>query len=49
METKFELKNVEITDNTEDSKEFSLKFSDGEENKTITLAGSGNLKEAVKL
>ena len=49
METNFELKNVTKKTTPEANSEYTLSFFTGEENKTITLQGTGELKEAVKI
>ena len=48
METNFKLKNVTSNSDNEGNK-FILDFSDGKELKSVTLQGSGKIKETVNV
>ena len=49
MENKFELKDVTMEHNEDNSHRYTLSFSDGEKQEFITLSGNGKLKETVKV
>ena len=49
MENMFELKNITLENTEEDLKKYTLSFSDGKRQESITLSGRGNLKETVKI
>ena len=51
METNFEFKSVTVTNDLDGSNNriVATTFSDGNEEKTITLSGIGNIKEVVKV
>lgn len=48
MENKFELDNI-IKEEDENSRRYILKFSDGNTQETISLAGQGKIKEVAKV
>ncbi|MCR4881276.1 MAG: hypothetical protein K6A44_04915 [bacterium] len=48
MENKFELKDI-TTEKEENSRKYTLNFSNGKVQETITLSGQGKLKETVKI
>lgn len=49
MENKFELKGITMENTDDNSRRYTLSFSDGERQESITLSGNGKLKETVKI
>ena len=49
MENKFELKDITMENIEKDLKKYTLSFSDGKRQESITLSGNGKLKETVKI